>query len=54
MKKIEKLEKQGTLVFGGTHFPNDGAFIIFNAKDETIPHDFVKNVRRICQNFTLY
>jgi len=45
LKKVAKLEKDGSLVFGGSFFPNTGANLIFSCKDETIPNDFVKNVR---------
>jgi len=42
---VTKLEKDGSLIFGGSLFPNTGAQIIFCCRDESVPNDFVKNVR---------
>lgn len=47
LKKVAKLEKGGSLIFGGSLFPNDGAYIIFNCKDESVPNDFVKSVKKV-------
>lgn len=33
------------MIFGGTLFPSDGSFILFNCEDERVPHDFVKSVK---------
>ncbi len=41
LKLIEKLQDSGSLIFGGSCFPNDGAFILFNCVDQTTPYDFV-------------
>ena len=44
MKKIAKLEKNGSLLFGGSLFPNDGSYVFFNCEDESVPNNFVKSV----------
>lgn len=38
------MEDKGTLIFGGSFFPIDGATLLFNCNDENIPDNFVKNV----------
>ena len=44
MKRLGKLEKSGSLLFGGSLFPNDGSYIFFNCEDESVPNNFVKSV----------
>jgi uncharacterized protein YciI len=39
---VEDYEKQGSVLLGGSFFPNDGAILLFQAADETIPDSFVK------------
>jgi uncharacterized protein YciI len=54
---ITKLEDKGNMIFGGTLFPSDGSFILFNCEDERVPHDFVKavnNLKNIQKNYKIY
>lgn len=41
---VEKYENKDNLIFGGSLFPNEGAFLLFNCADERTPYDFVKEV----------
>ncbi len=43
LKLVESYETQGSLIIGGSFFPNDGATLFFQAQDETIPDSFIKS-----------
>ena len=40
---IERFEKSGGALVGGTKFPNDGAYLFIQAKDKETVEDFVQN-----------
>lgn len=54
MQNIQSLEDKGNLIFGGSLFPNNGAFLLFNCKDETIPYDFVKSVSKVTKGLLIF
>ena len=40
---VEKFEKSGGSLVGGTKFPNDGAYLFIQAKSKAVVEDFVQN-----------
>jgi len=51
-KKVDALEKEGKILFGGTSTSRESEYFLFNCKDETTPYDFIKSV--LCFLFKLY
>ncbi len=45
LKKVDALEADGKVLFGGNTISGEGMYLLFNCKDETIPYDFIKAVR---------
>lgn len=42
LKLVENFESQGSVIIGGSFFPNDGACFIFTCPDELTVDSFVK------------
>jgi len=45
-KKVETFEKEGKILFGGNSVNRESLYLLFNCKDETIPYDFIKSVKK--------
>jgi len=44
VKKVQDLEKDGSILFGGLEKNSETEYIVFNCRDETLPYDFIKSV----------
>ena len=51
LKKVDALEADGKVLFGGNTISGESMYLLFNCKDETVPYDFIKSVSVIKLTF---